>query len=329
MTKARRWILGAADPEMVVIEALLRYAGEKFVHATAGGRRVHPGNAYAADPVAGGATHWVECAPRETGQGWHGECAVCGADVANGDVCVCAPAVVIDHHRPGDPGYGRPAAEFMAASSLGQVIGHLARLEIGIGEGMLLPIGEPLAPEVLLPAGSIIDSSGRGAWVVTTLDGWWPLAPAAILVAAADHCLAAAYAGLCPGVDPERLAEWRAVSRAEFQHRALDAVLWDVAAAGHALAAAPRIVLGGVLVADLVGSGDVHELPEAAARAGIAFLASPRPGPDGRVKVVLQAAAGAAVAAFLAGEGPARDLLDRYGDPARGFAGGYRTAPRS
>src|SRR5690606_16260759 len=32
---------------------------------------------------------------------------------------------VIDHHRPGDPGYGKPPAEFFSASSIGQVLKHL------------------------------------------------------------------------------------------------------------------------------------------------------------------------------------------------------------
>lgn len=34
--------------------------------------------------------------------------------------------------------------------------------------------------------------------------------------------------------------------------------------------------------------------------------------------------AGETVARFLAGDWPAGELVDLYGDPARGFAGGYR-----
>jgi hypothetical protein len=30
-----------------------------------------------------------------------------------------------------------------------------------------------------------------------------------VLAAAADHCLAAAYRGECPGVDPDALMRWR------------------------------------------------------------------------------------------------------------------------
>ena len=37
--------------------------------------------------------------------------------------------------------------------------------------------------------------------------------------AAADHCLGAAYQGLCPGVDPDELMQWRVESRAKFQDR--------------------------------------------------------------------------------------------------------------
>ena len=76
-----------------------------------------------------------------------------------------------DHHRPGDPGFDAPPAEYWRGSSLGQVATHL-----GV---------EPT--------------------------------PALRLVAAADHCLAAAYRGACPDVDPDALMRWRAETRAQFQ----------------------------------------------------------------------------------------------------------------
>lgn len=46
------WILGAPDPEMGRIEALLLKYEQDVQHASVGGARVHPGNAYKADPVA-------------------------------------------------------------------------------------------------------------------------------------------------------------------------------------------------------------------------------------------------------------------------------------
>lgn len=114
----RLWIL-AAGPEMDAIESLLRECGECVVYATGpDGQRVHPGNAYSAvgvsDVVVPGdltAIYLVECGlPRSIAVMQHPD------------------PVSIDHHREGDPGYGRPPAEFLRASSIGQVIAELARL---------------------------------------------------------------------------------------------------------------------------------------------------------------------------------------------------------
>jgi hypothetical protein len=76
--------------------------------------------------------------------------------------------------------------------------------------------------------------------------------------------------------------------------------------------------------ADLRGR-DIPELPEAACREGTAFLATQRDR-DGREKVVLQAAGPDLVRRFLAGE-IVPGLIDYYGDPERGFAGGYVRPP--
>jgi hypothetical protein len=72
--------------------------------------------------------------------------------------------------------------------------------------------------------------------------------------------------------------------------------------------------------ADLRGM-DIPELPEAAVIEGIPFLAD-QTDRDGRKKVVLMAAPAELVKRFLAGE-LVPGLIDLYGDPARGFAGGY------
>jgi len=263
---SRLFVLGAPDPEMVTIAALLDHAGQPYVAAWHDGRRVDPGTAYrtngfsAAPPAAVGFVQ-VECAWAD------------GFD----------PGPVVDrmdHHRPGDPGFGRPPADYWAASSLGQV--------------------------------------------ATTL-GLEPT-PQWRLVAAADHCLAAAYRGQCPGVDPDALMAWRLTSRAAFQHRSVDDLTADITVARQHLAQAPRVMLGSVAVADLrSAAAPIPELPEAALRDGIAFLAQARDPQSGRVKTVLQSAPTEAVAVFLAtartwGHG------ERYGDPARGFAGVYAEA---
>lgn len=134
------YVLGAPDPEMAAIERRLIEAGHRVVYATASNARVHPGNAYAADPVT---------APKDTVL----VLVECGWPDQPSD------SVIIDHHKPGHPGYGRPPEEYMSASSLGQVLSHIGR--------------EP----------GMMDR----------------------YVAAADHCLSAAYRGRCPGVDPDAL----------------------------------------------------------------------------------------------------------------------------
>lgn len=190
------------------------------------------------------------------------------------------PARSCDHHRPGDAGYGKPPSGFWTASSLGQVC---------------------------------------------TLLGVKPTENYRML-AAADHCLAAAYRGQCPGVEPDLLMRWRASSRAHFQRRPISAVLADIEAAIEAISLAPMVCVvcgsvnglraccGSHSVHDLRSRGTVPEAPEAAARAGLAFLArvSDR---DGGRKEVLQGASPETIAAYIASHAGA------YGDPARGFAG--------
>lgn len=268
MRSNRVWILGASDPEMELIERLLRQCGESVVYATdENGRRVHPGNAYRCPTpsVPEGATVYaVECID-VLPEGW----------------------IRIDHHRPGDPGYGCPPSIFFSASSVGQVIAELDLLGVAS----------------ILPAADIIE---------------------AILAAAADHCLAAAYRGECPGVDPDNLMRWRIAKRAAFQGRTVEEVLADVEQARELLEDAPNERLAhGVYVADMRGYGHVPELPEAAARDGVAYLADVTDR-DGRRKIVLGGhTTPEAVRAFMTEWAPAHGLTDIYGDPARGFAGGY------
>jgi hypothetical protein len=258
--------------------------------------------------------------------------------------------VAIDHHRPGDPGYGQGADSFLAASSLGQIIALLAK-EGNLPTSWTRTRSGNFAYVRLPGTFSLGVFSDDGLWAVTILDddppppaedvGGHPL-PAIplkviipqrlVLAAAADHCLAAAYRGECLGVRPDDLMTWRAETRAAFQRRPVEAVLADVERARQVLRSAPVVWVstqttdhdddpGMVAVADLRDQ-NVPELPEAAARDGIPFLATTAER-DGREKIVLQAAPPAVVRAFLCGD-LCPELADRYGDPERGFAGGYR-----
>lgn len=327
--RTETWILGAPDPEMTHIESLLREAGERVAYATLNGQRVRPSDAYQADGpvVSSGHVYLVECdipALHQTG----------------------VSITRIDHHREGDPGYGLGPDQFLPASSIGQVIALLCRA------GILQPTNASDCNYVTnaafvrtqvrtkydwapgpweyqwtdahvvgasAPAGThdgIRDGFSDTRRTMVSLMFRYRVPEAIIMAAAADHCLAAAYRGECPGVDPDALMRWRVETRAKFQGRSVESLMADVERARAALQSAPQVdSLPGV--ADF-RSGTIPELPEAAAREGIAFLATVTDR-DGRKKVVLQAASSEQVKAFLR-EHPAQD---KYGDPARGYAGGY------
>src|SRR5690606_1122518 len=292
----RLWILGAPDPEMAAIESLLRECGERVEYALDDrGERVTAATAYRCPvpEVPEGATVYaVECLDAVP-EGW----------------------VRIDHHRPGDPGYGRPPSEFLPASSLGQVIAELSRLgrlpvvwrcqEQGLESA---PIGcvkwNPYGPYWhvgITPA----DASRRLSWGELLYDHSLVLPHVLVLTAAADHCLGAAYRGECPGVDPDALMHWRAESRARFQGRSVGEILADIEATSDAL----REALGSdpifleptgpecgdpqcschldsiPRVADMRREPPWPELPEASCRTGIGYVAGPLRSPDGRRRI--------------------------------------------
>lgn len=367
----RAWLLGASDPEMEAIERLLRDAGEEVIYARGpDGQRVHPGTAYSAvlpSLSPGCRLYLVECSGPQQPD---------GVDV-----------VVIDHHRPGDPGHGRPPEEFLPASSIGQVIAELARLGVlppqerpnygGISSSIRDDGWDRGLPDwpVRWQRGQTCTATPAGEWVLRGYRGRWSLTesvgvpgharsvyvpPDLVLAAAADHCLAAAYRGECPGVDPDSLMRWRVETRAAFQGRPVEAVLADIDRARQALRQATTIFLNPESACDrhrLVTPGvdatwreeecdpgnpcvlpetardmrgqHVPELPEASAREGVCVIADGLPDPDGRVKVVCQSGTPEQIWAFMEVWAPAIGLVDIYGDPARGFAGGYMVAAGS
>ena len=331
----RTWVLGASDPEMVKIETILSEAREAVVYATIDGTRVYPGNAYRADwPEVDGHLLLVECGFASP------------SDEALSNI---GEIIHIDHHREGDPGFACPPEEFLPASSLGQVLEFLARNGLVPGRcGTLLDYGE-LSARPFFYAGEWQQDvcwSG-GSWYRRIIP------QELVLTAAADHCLESAYRGFCPGVDPDALMAWRVKTRAAFQGRHESEVLADVERARELLREAvlewihpshiegwcenqgraptrdeAAIIASGKpgrlrmrAWADLRKAGYIPELPEAAAREGIPVLAETTDR-DGRRKVVMQAASTRLVVAFLDGR-IVEGLRGVYGDPARGFAGGY------
>lgn len=101
----RVFVLGAEDPEMREIEAVLKQQGETVVYAQAGAFRVTMHNAYSATyvkPELPAGTTEIVCV----------ECSVMGLPYTD----------LIDHHREGDPGYEATPDKFLEGSSLGQLL---------------------------------------------------------------------------------------------------------------------------------------------------------------------------------------------------------------
>ncbi len=100
------FILGASDPEMARIEELLRANNKPFSYATVDGKRVFPSTAYKGN----GVDRKIDSVEVVTI-----ECAVDGLKAT----------IQIDHHRPGDPGFGLKPEQYLEASSIGQLLALL------------------------------------------------------------------------------------------------------------------------------------------------------------------------------------------------------------
>lgn len=341
------WILGADDPEMSAIEKLLVDRGARVAHAVdADGHRVHGGNAYtASQPFAAAADSvakivFVECCWDHSLDNFAGE------------------IIHVDHHRRGDPGYDKPPAEFLSASSIGQVW----MLLMHPGGGYFEPhfaTGWVSRPNGKF--GSQDPISGSSQCHSVPLD--------VILTAAADHCLAA-YAGQCPGVDPDALLKFRIEIKAAYQYakkcdvcggnggcigepqqyitdgapchcyltldECRDQILRDIESTTDALsvrqseqAALPHDLRHGFTLVDLPLIVDMTdrfhpELPESACRLGVSYVATVSE-PGGRVKDLL----GGCTTPEIVGSWMSQmraEGREVYGVPQRGYAGAYRAA---
>lgn len=139
------------------------------------------------------------------------------------------------------------------------------------------------------------------------------------IIAAADHCLRHAYAGKCPGVTPEELAEWRERSRASLREITVEELRGRIDAAIEVLKNAPRIRIADEEVAFFPANVEKpEEIPEASARIGIPFCYVKHE-LNGINKSGIMSAAPRTIKAWMRECG----LKDVYGDPERGFAGGY------
>ena len=322
------FVLGAKDMEMDLIERLLTAASEKgliagFGYAAVSQQRCHPGNAYKATDVMAIAGKFE------------------GAEVVvvECDFTVTADKTVIDHHQRGDFGFGKPASESVAASSLGQVLSLFGSVPTREFTEPLSDVLHSLGLEHLggtcdpgcefhnppAPGGFVFDhgwwlgigehSIGQG----TMADFAYILPTPWVAAMAADHNLTAAYKGEVQGIAAEDVLAVRLPEVAQ-RNRVTENIARDeITKAAGLLAESPRVKIGDIRVFDIRDAGVQPFALEAATMNGDAFI--------GRVdsrdaSKVMCSAPTEAVKAFLNGWAAEQGITSTYGDPARGFAGG-------
>ena len=194
------------------------------------------------------------------------------------------PHIRIDHHNRGDFGFNMGPENYWEGSSIGQ----LYRLLLANGSNQCF-----------------LDS-------VFGADKY--------LIAASDHCPAAAYKGLCTGIEPDVLAGYRAVRNAEFLKMDIEEYIDGLNNSIELAKALPVMELGGEPYS--VALRPIDYLNEVSLRLGIAVeYVMDGNARDPRTKVGLLGGSPALTAAWMkAKEGM---LTDIYGAPARGYAGGY------
>jgi len=155
------------------------------------------------------------------------------------------------------------------------------------------------------------------------------------VIAAADHCLGAAYQGQCPGVTAEEVLAMRLpeIMKRENVSSEAEAMAGIEAAVQQLKNPTKTVTLGGVQVADVRDSGPIPFLVEAGVMTATPYLAKgDKRFPDkvnlSGTKPVVAEFLGEAVMAegrptYPNGWAAANGLYQAYGDAGRGFAGAY------
>ncbi|QQR76519.1 hypothetical protein IPJ63_03415 [Candidatus Nomurabacteria bacterium] len=154
-----------------------------------------------------------------------------------------------------------------------------------------------------------------------------------LMVAASDHCFPAAYAGKCPGINPEEFAKFRISQKVAFYatdvrnaHKSTPSELEEIIQMTmQKISKAPIIEPG---LVDMRGQGFVEELPESAVRLGLAYISEIQDRdrnqvPTGNMKIVIGGCTDPEmVVSFMEWANALPNKVgNAYGDPIRGFAG--------
>lgn len=290
------YILGAEDPEMAEIRKLLTFVGARFGHATVGGVRVTPGNAYKADGHDG--SHQLDCGTKVV----FVECRFAtGYDSLD--------VHIIDHHNLGDPGYDAGPNYFLAGSSIGQVIKKLILDRDGL-EGLFSEetflFGEAYSLGFCRDDQNHYFKYGRHAWRIPDY---------IVLVAACDHCLGHAYRGLCPVVAPSDVYKFRVAQIALHTGKSPDEIDSNIKATAEVLCTRRGPIID-------MTDRFYEQLPDAACKLGLAYEAAVVDR-DGKSKLVYGGYGPPSLCiTWMQGKQAAGYTV--YGSPERGYAGASR-----
>ncbi len=143
-----------------------------------------------------------------------------------------------------------------------------------------------------------------------------------LYTAAADHCLGAAYAGLCPNIDPERMRDWRANTHAAVRQMTVEQFHQGLDNTIESLKKCSMLNIGGHEFIDAMDTQ--HEwVSDASAILGRSVMYAYFDRRVRRNKVGVLNGSPEALAAWMEWAKTRPYLEDIYGDPVRGFAGGY------
>lgn len=155
------------------------------------------------------------------------------------------------------------------------------------------------------------------------------------VIAAADHCLSAAYAGLCPGVTAEEVLAMRLPELMKRENVLLkEDAMKGIEEALHILNNPPTtVLLGGKQVADIRELGPIPFTIEAGVMTGTPYMANGDKRFPDKVNLsgdedIIADFLGQAVMVdgrptYPNGWASRNGLFQAYGDPKRGFAGAY------
>lgn len=147
-----------------------------------------------------------------------------------------------------------------------------------------------------------------------------------LYIAAADHCLTAAYQGKCPNIDPAKLLIHRCKVKAEYQQTSPDEVYNVINDTLQKIKEGKRIFLDGVECVDFTYYDSPPEAPEASSILGLPLLYSNFITSIQKYKFGIISASPETIRYWMDNTAKNLELEDVYGDPARGYAGGYRSS---